>query len=354
MKGDGSIWRADLCRWLLQLGILGAILGIGYLVWGGLRGYFTNPADPQRVALVANTLAYFLYCCGWAVGLGLIGLYWEWRPVGLTTFLSGVAAWFLMPFAFAAVAGANTDLTMRGVDALRSFLTPLLLVSFVQMVWAFVEYWRSEATLRWRARSAGQLVVNLQTQEKPKRPPPPPLLTPFSPCWKLPVVDRQMCEHCPVRKRRRPCWRLKMGCQCSPEVLDALLANVAATVGSEANWMFSSTLLRWQKGQRPPCHRCSIFLHHQQIKYDWTAPLAFFAPPVFLFLGWERYQAYYGKVVQWLNELWKHIAFTPPQGFDPLGLNNETMMVYVAIVLIILAMVYAVRLVEFVIFRLYL
>lgn len=44
----------------------------------------------------------------------------------------------------------------------------------------------------------------------------------------------------------------------------------------------------------------------------------------------------------------------PPQGFDPLGLNNETMMVYVAIVLIILAMVYAVRLVEFVIFRLYL
>jgi len=171
MKGDGSIWRADLCRWLLQLGIFGALLGIGYLVWGGLQGYFTNPADPPRVALVANTLAYFLYCCGWAVGLGLIGLYWEWRPVGLTTFLSGVAAWFLMPFAFAAVAGANTDLTMRGVDALRSFLTPLLLVSFVQMVWAFVEYWRSEATLRWRARSAGQLVVNLQTQEKPKRPP---------------------------------------------------------------------------------------------------------------------------------------------------------------------------------------
>jgi len=69
-----------------------------------------------------------------------------------------------------------------------------------------------------------------------------------------------------------------------------------------------------KKGQRPPCHRCSIFLHHQQIKYDWTAPLAFFAPPVFLFLGWERYQAYYGKVVQWLNELWKHIAFTPPSG----------------------------------------
>jgi len=48
------------------------------------------------------------------------------------------------------------------------------------------------------------------------------------------------------------------------------------------------------------------------------------------------------------------IAFTPPKTFDPLGLNNETMTLYVAVVLCVIAMVYGVRWVEFAIFRLYL
>ncbi len=353
MRRDWTVWRVDVSRWLLQIGAVGATLGIGYLVWGGLRGYFAAPIDPTRVAMVANTLAYFLYCCGWLVGLGLIGLFWEWRPIGITVFLSSAFCWFLLPFAFAAVAGANTELTMRGVDALRSFLAPLLIVSFVQALIAFVEYWRRGPTLRVRAQKAGELVVNIRTEEKkPRRP--RTVLTPLSPCWKLPVVDRLMCEHCPVMKRRRPCWRLKAGCQCSPAIVDALLIGMAEKGSAEAGWLLSSTLLQWQKGQRPPCHRCSIFLHHQQIKYDWLAPAAFFGPPLLLFLGWEQYQEFYARTVQWLNNLWVQIAFTPPAHFDPLGLNNPTMMVYAAIVLCLVVMVYAVRMVEFVVFRLYL
>jgi len=352
MRRDWTLWRTDICRWLLQIGAVGAILGIGYLVWGGLKGYFTYPTDPTRVATVANTLAYFLYCCGWMVGLGLIGLFWEWKPIGITVFLSSAFAWVLMPFVFAAIAGANTDLTMRGVDALRSFLTPLLVVSFAQSVWAFVEYWRHGPTLRLRARKAGQIVVNLQ-REKEKQVTKRYLITPLSPCWKLPVVDKLMCEHCPVKRRKRPCWRLKMGCQCSPAIVDSLLTEMAEKV-DEKRWLLSSTLLQWQKGQRPPCHRCSIFLHHQQVKYDWLAPIAFFAPPVLLVVKWEHYQDLYTKTVLWLNQLWMQIAFTPTASPDPLGLNNQTMAMYVAVILGVIAMVYAVRFVEFLVFRLFL
>jgi hypothetical protein len=46
------------------------------------------------------------------------------------------------------------------------------------------------------------------------------------------------------------------------------------------------------------------------------------------------------------------IAFTPPKSFDPLGLDNTTMAIYIAGVLCMVAMVYFVRFVEFVIFRL--
>jgi len=142
-----------------------------------------------------------------------------------------------------------------------------------------------------------------------------------------------------------------MGCQCSPAIVDALLAEMAEKI-DEKRWLLSSTLLQWQKGQRPPCHRCSIFLHHQQVKYDWLAPIAFFAPPVLLVLGWEQYRVLYTKAVQWLNHLWMQIAFTPPASFDPLGLNNTTMAIYIAVILGVMAMVYSVRFVEFVVFRL--
>jgi len=257
MRRDWTIWRADICRWLLQIGAVGAVLGIGYLVWGGLKGYFAYPTDPTRVATVANTLAYFLYCCGWMVGLGLIGLFWEWKPIGITVFLSSAFSWVLMPFIFAAVAGANTDLTRHGVDALRSFLTPLLVVSFVQSVWAFVEYWRHGPTLRLKARQAGQLVVNIQ-REKEKRVAKRYLITPLSPCWKLPVVDKLMCEHCPVRQRKRSCWRLKMGCQCSPAIIDALLSEMAAKTG-ETGWLLSSTCSNGRKGNALPATAAAFF-----------------------------------------------------------------------------------------------
>lgn len=46
MRRDWALWRSDVCRWLLQVGAIGAILGIGYLVWGGLKGYFAFPTDP--------------------------------------------------------------------------------------------------------------------------------------------------------------------------------------------------------------------------------------------------------------------------------------------------------------------
>ncbi len=352
MSSNWTFWRADISRKMLQIGVVCAVLGIGYLIYGGLRGYFTTPVDPERVSMVANTLAYFLYCCGWLTGLGLIGLYWEWRPIGVTVFLSSVFAWVIMPFLFAAVAGSNTSLTMRGVDALRSFLTPLLVVSFVQSVWAFFEYWRSGPNLRRNLKSVGKLVVNIRRErETEKRKTSQVFLTPFSPCWKLPVIDKLMCQHCPVMKRRRPCWKLKGGCQCNPNIVDAVLANMAAQTG-ETSWLISSPLLEWRKGQKPPCHRCSIYLHHQQIKYDWLAPLAFFSPPVLLFVYWDRYQSFYFQAVQWLNQIWKQIAFTPPKTFDPLGLSDPTMAVYVAIILGIFGMVYFVRLVEFVVFRL--
>lgn len=352
MKRDWNFWRTIICGWLLRIGAIGAILGIGYIVWGGLKGYFTAPLDPARVASVANTVAYFLYCCGWSFGLGLVGVFGEWRPIGIATFLLSAFAWVLTPFVFAAVAGSNTELTVRGVDALRSFLTPLLIISFAQSVWAFVEYWRQGPTLMLKARKAGQLVVNVW-KEKEKRTTKRYIITPLSPCWKLPVVDRSMCEHCPVMKRKRPCWKLKMGCQCNPAIVDAVLMGMAEKM-DEKRWILSSALLQWQGGKRPPCHRCNIFLQHQQIKYDWLAPISFFAPPILILLEWERYQALYTQIAQWLNNLWMRIAFTTPTSFDPFGLNNPTMAIYIAIILSIIAMVYSVRFVEFIIFRLFL
>lgn len=355
MRRDWSAWRHDVSVWLLEIGGVAAALGIAYLIWGGLRGYFAfySGADPNRVASIANALGYYLYCCGWAIGLGLIGLFLEWRPIGMTMFLGSAFVWFIVPPLFIAVAGAKTSLALLGADALRGFLTPLLIIGFIQAVWAAVDYWRHGPTLRLRARKGAQLVFRVKEVEKrvPRR---RPMLTPLSSCWKLPVMDRLMCEHCPVMKRRRPCWKLKAGCQCSPAIVDALLTGLSEEGGAKVSSLATGSLMVWQKGQKPPCHRCAIYLLHQQVKYDWLAPVSFFTPPVLLFLYWNSYNAFYTKVVQWLNQLWMQIAYLPPASSDPLGLNNQTMATYIGVVLCVMAMVYAIRLLEFILFKLYL
>lgn len=353
MKHDGYVWRREISRWLLKGGGALAALALAYLIWGGLRGYFTNPTDPARVSMVASNLGYFLYCCGWAIALGLVGYFWEWRPIGMMMLGVSVFAWFITPFLFAAVAGSNTGLVMQGAYAMRSLLTPLLLAGLGHTIWAFVDYWRYGPTLRWRLGKNAQLVVQMRQVEK-KTPRRRPLLTPFSPCWKLPVVERMMCEHCPVKHRRRPCWKLKGGCQCNPTIVDALVAELSTQQGLKVESLSTGNLLGWEKGKRPPCHRCAIYLLHQQVKYDWLAPITFFSPPVLLVLFWHQYQTLYEVAVRWLNDLWVQIAFTPPTTFDPLGLNNETMMIYVAVVLCVIVMVYGLRWVEFAIFRLFL
>jgi len=157
MRHDWAFWRREVSRWLLQGGGVLATLALAYLIWGGLRGYFTNPTDVARVSMVANTLGYFLYCCGWAIALGLVGVFWEWRPVGTIMLIGGAFAWFVTPFLFAAVAGANTGLVMQGAYAMRSLLTPLLLTGLGHAIWAFVDYWRHGPTLRWRIGKDAQL-----------------------------------------------------------------------------------------------------------------------------------------------------------------------------------------------------
>lgn len=345
--------RHDISLWLLKAGSVAAVLGIGYLIWGGLRGYFYAPPDPTRVASVTNILSFFLYCCGWAISLGLVGSFWDWRPIGITILASTAFLWFLIPTIFVAITGIRNPISLQGAEALRALLIPALLVGFVQFVWTVIYHLRHGFTLRARVSKGAQLVFRKKGEEKRlqlRR----PLLTPFSPCWKLPIMDKLMCQHCPVMDRRRPCWRLKGGCQCNSSVVEAMLFNLSEKEGLSVSAFSTGSLMSWQKGQNPPCHRCNIFLLHQQIKYDWLAPITFLAPPILLVRFWENYVGLYSKAAGWLNQIWHQIAFAPPTSLDPLGLNDMTTMVFIAIVLCVLVMVYTIRAIEFGFFKLFL
>ncbi|MCS7223389.1 MAG: hypothetical protein NZ959_02330 [Armatimonadetes bacterium] len=336
---------------LLQIGSVGALAGAGYLIWGGLKGFFVNPIDPARVAAVVGRLDFFLYLCGWAIALGLLCRLWDWRPIGVVMLFSAVAFWFILPIVFVILAGAENPLSLRGGQALRALLTPSLIVGFGQGIYAAIDFWRTGPTWRWKAKSLAQLIFVVRETEKRVRPR-RRLLTPLSPCWKLPVVDKIMCDNCPVYQRRKPCWRLKGGCQCNPLIVDALLGNLTEKMGLTVSSFSTASLMTWKKGEKPPCHRCAIYLLHQQIKYDWMAPVLFFAPPVLLYLFWDAYLTGYQKATAWLTQLWIDLAFAPAASPDPLGLSNPLLVGYVAFVLCALSMVYGIRFLEWVIFGL--
>ncbi len=155
---------------LLIVGTTGALLGAGYLAYGGLKGYFQNPADPSRVAAVVGRLDFFLYCCGWAIALGLLFRLWGWRPIGIVMILLAASLWFLFPIFFVILAGADNPLSQRGGEALRALLTPSLLSGLGQGIYAAIEFWRTGPTWRWKARSVAQLVFVIKETEKRVRP----------------------------------------------------------------------------------------------------------------------------------------------------------------------------------------
>jgi len=92
-------------------------------------------------------------------------------------------------------------------------------------------------------------------------------------CWQLPYCRPYLLNACQAYQRRKPCWRVKSGCMCDPEMLVRLLDTTSGSRKKDLNWLVSATR-QGARGGKPDCKSCVIYDVHQKQKYRLISPLA--------------------------------------------------------------------------------
>ncbi|MBN9502572.1 MAG: hypothetical protein BGO01_17775 [Armatimonadetes bacterium 55-13] len=171
-------------------------------------------------------------------------------------------------------------------------------------------------------------------------------------CWQLPFCRKFVREKCPIYHARRTCWREQVGCMCEEQVIRGAMENKAIPKDVVAAAKFipqNNKLTVVQKRER--CKQCVIYNEHQKHKYRAALPavivffIAFYAVcRGFLLSATEG-------IIQSMNSLVGRLTFSQnPKG--PGAVVAEPFQEMLLICVMIILMTYALKLLEYLIFKL--
>lgn len=98
-------------------------------------------------------------------------------------------------------------------------------------------------------------------------------------CWNMACCNERAKRYCAAWKRRRPCWQLKSGCLCDPEVIQKALMDrdremgVNPDSGTKAADKRPKVILSGQQ-KKERCRSCTIWIEHQRQKFRIATPVA--------------------------------------------------------------------------------
>ncbi len=168
-------------------------------------------------------------------------------------------------------------------------------------------------------------------------------------CWQLPYCRKFVRERCPIFHAKRTCWKERVGCMCEEEVIRNAMENkpIPKDALLAANHIpRNHRLSEQQKIDR--CKSCVIYNEHQRHKYKLSMPITLFG---FVAI----YGLFHGPLIAGTEGLTGRInqivhkatlgatgAYTPPTFFVEMLLA----------VFFIIALTYAMKILEFLIFKL--
>jgi hypothetical protein len=131
-------------------------------------------------------------------------------------------------------------------------------------------------------------------------------------CWELPYCQDFLLSVCPAWKRKKTCWKTGSGCMCDPGMMESLMQHDAGM----ANWVGSS-----QQANRAPkgikkCHTCSIYLAHEEQKFNIISPLVPVISIGLLVVGWNYLILFYQHFARWTGQLIGAIALGPTRSLS--------------------------------------
>jgi hypothetical protein len=244
-------------RLLMTVGGLAAAGGIGFLLFTLFRGV---DGDAAQIAANIDTFGTAAIIGAIAFSLGAAWTFWAEEILGAILLILAAALYF-SPVYLPMTGAPSTDALQPVYDSIRDCG---IFPGILGIIALFSEGY-SRLRLRFQEGSrADHLKIGKGVKEEKD------IRNVFlGKCWQLPYCRKFVRERCPIFHAKRTCWSERVGCMCEESVIrNAMEGNVipADSVAASKYIPSNPKLTPGQKADR--CRQCVIYNEHQKHKYQ--------------------------------------------------------------------------------------
>lgn len=347
--GDGVIALVDgIAKVFLVVGGLAALLGIGFMLYS-FFGAATG--SPDQIANMAKYIDLFRNAGIFGLLFACIGggwLLWGEETAGPIMIIVGLALVFSP--AYLTPSGQSVEYQTQILENLRTSGIPATIIGFFLIIGDVVG--RMKVRVKQGAKAETMKYGKDVKEERDVR------NVFLGKCWQLPYCRKFVRERCPIYHAKRTCWKERVGCMCEESVIKNAMEGrtIPADVVAASKFIpKNNKLTPSQKAER--CRQCVIYNEHQKHKYKLAIPVAFLTVAgIYLGLRVPLGNAILGMLNR-ADEFGKDVGLTGPN--EATEVTKVTaleggVIPYHEIILFVLALVilaYAIKLVEFMFFR---
>ncbi len=261
----------SVCKLLLYGGGLVAIASILILVYQVFSG---GSASGDELAKAIQVQEYFRQGSLWgllATSLGVAWLFWGEEIAGPILLIIGLAMALMSWYMPGILNGAGNELQSNAITYLSAAGYPAAFVGLILVVADVVQ--KSRIRMKEGAKAEQMKYGKGMKEERDVRD------VFLGKCWQLPYCRKFVRERCPIYHAKRTCWKERVGCMCEESVIKNAMEGKMGEGQTLSNDLVAASkfipknnkLSAAAKAER--CRQCVIYNEHQKHKYKLFMPI---------------------------------------------------------------------------------
>jgi hypothetical protein len=179
----------------------------------------------------------------------------------------------------------------------------------------------------------------------------------YEQCWDMAFCREYVRGYCTAFEQKKPCWRMKAGCYCDGDMIMRAMA-----AGANDNRFVRGIMQSIEEDdrrrnemsasqKRMRCRRCVVYAEHQRQKYRVLSPLVFPAVGLFFWLYYNQLSACLWRLLESTDRFISFLAYNPSAA-PSFASQGPILTTFAMVWLAIMILSYALRVLEYLIFRL--
>lgn len=384
-------WLLDFAALAFKLSLVTTVGLLGYLLWGLFSGSLADAmqpsqgTDPKQVLQAVHNVTLWLTISVVVTIVSSALLYYEEESYGFILTAIAVFLAFGLQFSIDLLFASDAARLTSGkasVETLQAMHQTALIFG-VPGIFFVLRY----LILKIKEGRSGSDLANLtygggvKKEERPR-----PLIGAIAPCWQLSYCRDSIRVKCPIFHAKTRCWKERVGCMCEENII--LLAmeggggppasvdmtrdqgfvplgdlltkpdtktHVPSRVGPRGVRIPTNPHLS-DAQKRERCRNCIIYNEHQRQKFNLLSPIVTLLVPALVYLKFEDIRVALQSAMRGLDVLVARVNITGKGSDTAARLADQVTSSFGAEVIIIacltlVAMTYALRMLEYCVFK---